>query len=404
MAKNKPKPASNVVDIRQSAARAQEEMEYMAEIEAANIAWRNPLTHDRDLTYKLLKLTFEYPHLAAREIVPLLKSEHPKLDHQTITWMIKNAIRNGLVTTHINYPYPQGDLLTLELELLQTFPELEVAKVESMSELTTTKLGPKSRLSARRDVLLRLVRLAAGIIDRFLAARARDHGDESTVVGIGWGRTMFYLLRCLESERRPQYGPRVECMPILATGNTPQRQGLDGHNLATRLAEVYGGQAWPLQWPALPNNVDARGIRNSEFFTPMKAKMKDIRLVINSVSEVVDKGDAEGPWLSDDPLVNEALRRSDRWEHIRGRIGLWFYDENGFEIPLKYRQAMGIGLQRLKRIASEPDRICMTIAGGDPARVPAILGALRGRMITHLLTDEHTARALIAAEKARRGA
>ena len=208
---------------------------------------------------------------------------------------------------------------------------------------------------------------------------------------------LFWVLRYLTATPRPWIGPRLDFVPFIGLTARPQELGLDAYNLATRLAEIYGGRSWSLSVPALLQRFHASQAKQ---FTDVRRALKmltDARLVINSVAPVKNGGAGDRK-LSYDPDVNTALRRSQRWQAVCGRIGLGFFDEGGHAIPLDYHRALGIDLDALRRIATDPARCALTVTGGDPARIPALLGALRGYYISHLLTDEHTARALLMAQ------
>jgi DNA-binding transcriptional regulator LsrR (DeoR family) len=81
--------------------------------------------------------------------------------------------------------------------------------------------------------------------------------------------------------------------------------------------------------------------------------------------------------------------------HDQGAVGnicLRYYDAHGIEIrhPLGDR-VVGVAFEQLKKIPR-----VVGIAGGKQ-KLPAILGALRGRWINTLITDQYTAKRLTMA-------
>jgi len=156
--------------------------------------------------------------------------------------------------------------------------------------------------------------------------------------------------------------------------------------LARRIAENFDGQVVYLMAPAFAKDQATRDaiLSNESVFKVLDMSKKvDIALVgiggVLKTSTLLDTGD-----LYDHEI--EELRK----KKVVGNICGNFYDEMGAIIEtLADKRRISISLQDLKKIP-----LVIGVAGGKNKFLP-ILGALKGRFIQALITDDLTAKLLI---------
>jgi len=364
---------------------------------------RRKVTKNADLKLKVALLMFAEPYPASREIADQLSREHPGLDFRAVIALFREAIKEELVKGLIMRPFPEQERVRMELELVRRYPCLRYVKLVPGSPDIARDLEPEARQRLHRDTIFDLFPAAADLIDDFLVQRDRMHRGIAkrtgtmpvTTVGVTWGKTLYLLAKFLGSTRRPPLRTPIEFLPVIGQSLHPHEVGLEADHIAMSLAETFGGKARQLPCEAFPRNAEAIALRRSEAVAAMLAKVRDVDLVVSSVGGV-GVGGVEDLKLSLDPRVNAELIDSDPHRRASGRLGLWFWDRNGNELRLKTRQAIGIGLDGLRRVAANENKMSLIVTGGDRLRFDSIRGALAGGLASHLVTDTVTGEALLA--------
>jgi DNA-binding transcriptional regulator LsrR (DeoR family) len=92
---------------------------------------------------------------------------------------------------------------------------------------------------------------------------------------------------------------------------------------------------------------------------------------------------------------------------VVGEINYQPFDARGVvvdqpELRALMRRILSVGAERLQALSRREDRYVVAVAGGRP-KVTAVLGALRGRFMNVLVTDEDCAEALTRPRRVRAG-
>ena len=208
----------------------------------------------------------------------------------------------------------------------------------------------------------------------------------------GAGRTLAETVSLLG--RRPLGNVTV----VQAMGNAGH-EGLhiDYNAIARGAAEAFDGRAIQINAPA----ILGKGARASELEASNRQISEALGLARSADLYVVGIGSVTG----DQMYVNTgliALEELDRLAEVGavGDICGNFFDIDGRPVQGAFRDRLvGISLADLRRAP-----LALACAGGEE-KVPAVLGALRGRLISALVTDEHTARGVLRlmAERSRHG-
>ena len=281
------------------------------------------------------------------------------------------ALERGIV--QIRVVAPEEVDKELEAALRERFPRLAEAVV--LPSLFATGPLVRSRVaSAGADMLVRMV-------------RRRD------TVCIGAGRTLAQLVSALSSTSTT----REDVIVVQAMGNAGH-EGLDiDYNaIATAAATAFGGRAYQVNAPAiLGPGYDAKRLEasNTSIAEALgRARRADL-FVVGLGSLETDTLYVTTGLLSEDDLLEIAAAEP------AGDICGHFYDLEGRPLPTPFSDRLiGIGLEDLRR----SDRVLAVAAGVEKA--PAVQGALTGGYVTHLVTDEATARTVVMRSAPRKSA
>ncbi len=273
--------------------------------------------------------------------------------------------------------------------LLRKARELGVVEITVHKLLETdNRLG--ERLSAEfnlRDALVLVSR--GGTYDERLSLVGRlaaQYLDEivfgGAVLGISWGTAVYHTVNAL-SPRKKEPVLVVQMIGAVGTGN-PQ---IDGPDLARRLSEVYGGKYKYLHAPLIVDNKEVREalLEESRIKETLEISSKaDIALVGIGTVEPSFSSLRRAGYLSERELL--ALKE----QGAVGDVCAYHFDLWGRVLDIDINQRIvGLPLDRLHKI-----EYVIGVAIGQ-RKVPAILGALRGKHINVLVTDDVTARKVL---------
>src|SRR5215472_12742433 len=276
-----------------------------------------------------------------------------------VTRLLKQARGAGVVKiTVISTVSPFADL------------ENTLASVAGLREAIIVPMS-ESDGSAARSML---ARGAASYLERVM----RD----GIVVAVGLSRTIGEMPNWI-SDARPTKASFVSLSGAVRLGG--QGSG-NPYQAADALALAFGGTAEHLHAPVI---VQSRAVADELRSDPAIAQTLR-RAAAGDVAFVGVGGQ--------DDRINfnqEAYITPDEWakllaEGMVGDIGGRFFDRNGVQINHDINgRVVGIDLDDFVRI---PVRV---VAAAGPSKVEAIAAALRGGLVTVLVTDVETARALI---------
>jgi DNA-binding transcriptional regulator LsrR (DeoR family) len=221
----------------------------------------------------------------------------------------------------------------------------------------------------------------AGIAERAAALLETTLRSETpSIIGIGTGRAMRATV-----ERLPAMQTRNHQLVSLV-GNISPDGSAGPFDTIAKLADVTGAQYYPMPLPMLLSSVDeCRSLLDIRAVKRIHAIAQKATLRLVGVGQL----DQTAPLH-----VDGFLSRTELLELIRlgaaGEIIGWAFDHNGKVIQ------GGSNLCLTSVPHSSPDAgLTIGVAAGS-AKVPPIKAALKGRIITGLITDESTARAILA--------
>jgi DNA-binding transcriptional regulator LsrR (DeoR family) len=202
-------------------------------------------------------------------------------------------------------------------------------------------------------------------------------------MGISWGMAVYSTVRALRPASK-QPITVVQMVGAVGAGDPL----MDGPDLARLLAGVYGGEYRYLHAPLIVEDARSREVLLQEpriRETLSLARRTDLALVgIGAPQPEVSS------LLRAGYLDQEALAQL-RAQGVAGDICARHYDAWGDVLDVELnRRVVGVELEALHDIAQ-----VIGVAGGE-AKAGAILGALRGGHVNALITDDVTARKVLA--------
>jgi deoxyribonucleoside regulator len=274
---------------------------------------------------------------------------------------LKEARQRGIVEISINLPDQESS--ELESDLQARFPHLLRAIVApSFSE----------------DVEANRI-----LIGRYAANYLMKVARPGQKIVIGCGRTMRCLVDALQ--KTDLAGARV----IQAMGNLGHPDhDIDYNEICATAANAFGVPAYYLSAPAIlgPRSGKAR-------------QLIQANPTIQAVLEQAQQADIYifgiGSIESELPYVRVGMIAADEMDEIArravGDICGRFFDQNGVEQPTPFGdRIVGIELADLQRASQSIG------AATGPDKIDPLLGALNGGWINAVVTDEHTARQILA--------
>jgi DNA-binding transcriptional regulator LsrR (DeoR family) len=274
--------------------------------------------------------------------------------------LLKRALREGMVEVTIRTPLRH--LFDLESRLKAIFGLADAVVIPRIDEDAS---GWPYTLGA------------AG------ASHLLDHVRDGDIIGIGGGTAVHAVVQAMTSQR----GYDVEVVPVL--GAVQGQATTDVNDLAAQLAERLGGRAYRLHAPAF---VESRQQRDALLSMGPIREIVDIArkasVALVGVGTIVPSAShfAEFTTLSPGDMA-EIASSSGGVGEIAARV----YDLDGRPCASHYAdRVVGLTLEELGAIP-----FTIGVAATATKAYP-LFGALRGRHLQSLVTDEAAAQALLA--------
>ena len=286
------------------------------------------------------------------------------VSRSAISRFLTEARERGIVEIIVHYPWRTSPLLEQELKSTFNLKAVRVLKTENKSY---------------EEMLQGLGTLAAQFLDNVL--------QDGMIIGISWGTALYQMIRAMQ----PRNLPGIEVVQLIgATGS--ENVPTDGPILARLLTDRVGGFPRYLHAPLIVENENVRETllqtRNIQE-TLARAEQADIALV------GIGCPNSELYSLKRAGYVDEAETQQIRAAGVVGDICGHHYSLTGEWLDIDInRRAVGISLETFLNIDT-----VIGVAGGS-RKGAAILGALRGRHINVLITDERAAQKVLALHQA----
>ncbi len=308
---------------------------------------------ERSLLVEVARLYYEQ-NLTQAEI-----GHRVNTSRSTVSRLLQEARDSGIVTITIDYDVVRDH--DLEATLQAEFNLIDVRVLRSYDRPMSVVRKGMGQLAAR---------VLEGVV------------TNGSVLGISYGRSIADTVE----QVRPTYYSDVMVVPIIGAlgSDNPLIEGID---LTRELARKFGARYRYLHAPLL---VEDRRVRDSLIQAPTVQEVLKIGAESDTVIIGVGALQAENSGIIWTGYINTEERNRLQSISVVGHTCAQFFDMDGniLDIDINYR-SISIGLEALRSIKN-----VIGVSGGvDKAR--AILGALQGRYINILITDDQAARRIL---------
>nr|WP_235779248.1 sugar-binding domain-containing protein [Sinomonas notoginsengisoli] len=288
-----------------------------------------------------------------------------RTSRSTVSRLLSFAREEGLVQIQINSPIDSA--VELEAAIAERFGIMDravhvVPQVENLNEAETQD---------------RVAMYAARSLTPLVASQ--------TVIGIAWGSTLSAMSRYLS--RKPTHGTTV--VQLNGAANT-QTMGLGyASEIMRRFGRAFDADVEEFPVPAFFDRSDTKqwmwAERSVRRVLDVQARMSLALFGVGSVGADVPSHVYSGGYLDNADLDSLAA------EGVVGDVATVFFRADGSSdgISLNAR-GTGPDFDALRRV---PRRLCV-VSGA--AKAAALRGALHAELVTDLIVDEATGRALLA--------
>jgi len=273
-----------------------------------------------------------------------------------VSRMLTEARKRGIVEIKVNWPIHPDHDLEEAIKSQYGIPSVLVVTIEE----------------TRRDkLIIDLGNATVRVLNKYL--------NQDPIIGIAWGTTISAIVDAVQ----PQTGIAAKVVQLVGAQGAKSVE-YDGHMLVQRLVEKLGGEGYYINAPYLCQSAEiTQSLRETRGIKEAIEMCTQIQLALLGIGTT--KTEYSSHFLSG--LLTSKELNTLRKNGAIGDIAGNYYKEDGSPYEDDFlRRMINIRWEDLKKV---PIRI--GVAGG-PGKVDAIAGALRTGLITHLITDNITAR------------
>lgn len=229
-----------------------------------------------------------------------------------------------------------------------------------------------------RDGAQQVVAAAAGA---YLDQRLRN----GLSIGVGWGRTLRLSMRSIAA--RPLPGLNV----VSLLGGLTRGAAMNPHETASHLADLLGAQCYYIAAPALADSEASRAVlMNQPMLRDVFQRAEKLDIAYLSVGDLKPDSTMASVGLIDKAEIGSLLRAG-----AVGDLCVHWIDRAGRVVDHSVNtRAVALRPEQLKSIGS------VILASGGLSKIEVIHGALRGGYVNALVTDEATAKGVLALAEA----
>jgi len=311
------------------------------------------MIEDKDLLIRVAWLYYE-EGLTQDEIARIFS-----LSRSKVVRILKRAREEGIVIFQI---IGNGtNCLSLERELISLFNLKDAMVVPAIDE------------NRVRDAL---GKAAATYLER--------HLQDGQLLAIGWGRTIHRMADYI----RPGKFKNLKIVNLI--GGLTTSFSLNPYDIGGRLASVWKGECYYVYAPAITVSEELCNSFKSEITVKKALEMAELAdYCLVGIGEVGRENTLAQLGYISLPETEILMK-----EGAVGNIMAQFFNIEGKKVNCElHRRIISVPIEKLRKMEK-----VIGVAGGK-GKVKSILGALHGRFINILITDENTAKSLIQLEK-----
>jgi DNA-binding transcriptional regulator LsrR (DeoR family) len=322
-----------------------------------------------------------------------------KLPVPAVAALIRTGWDDGVFSVQVTAPQERMEVTRLEEPLRTRYGLRKVILVPGSPDIVED-LDRNTRRSRQTEAIRAMVPLVAQYLDSLVKkadARMRLEAQSGRTltpfrIGVPWGRTVHAIAEFLLSTSRAVRSSNVEVNPVIGPTWSSNSRRLEANVVAMDFAQAYGGSSYQLPCPAFLEHSQAQTVESIPQVRDMLEKIRLCDVVVTSMGPIQNQNGGADMSLSNDRTMNAELYEAALATGAVGEICYWLFDEDGNEKVTKWR-SMGLGYAGLREIAKKGEVIL--VSGGDRRRFVGIRAALRGGLVTTLVTETITAKFLM---------
>jgi DNA-binding transcriptional regulator LsrR (DeoR family) len=203
---------------------------------------------------------------------------------------------------------------------------------------------------------------------------------------VSWGGSLLGMVNALYGSVQRSNLNGVKVIQGLGGLGDPNKE-VHAADLTRRLAQVLGGEAVLLPTPAVAGSPEAR---DTYFEDPFVRNILEQAQSANLAVMGIGAPRLDSILMREGKIVSLQDLESLKQYGAVGDINLRFFDKNGKIVQSNFDQrVIGLTLNEIQKI-----ELVVGVAGGA-AKVPAIRGALAGKLVDVLVTDQITAQQVL---------
>lgn len=291
-------------------------------------------------------------------------AKHEYISKSTVSRLIKKAVEQGYVEFKINYAGKS---------------------VQMLQQKFWDEFGVNCTIlpSYVDDYLIRLNDVCS-----FVARELINTIADNEIIGVTWGRTTEYLAKNLIQPQTKKHDVKVCMLSGFVTGTVTSMKAT---HIIEKFAEVYSAKGYVMPAPLLVDSDQTARV----FWSDSNIKyVRELCLAAQTVILSIGGHDMSKTLLTDSETYRMSTYNYVESKDAVGDIGGRSFDINGNEIFSNIsNRIMSLPLDEIKK---KEKRIGIAV-GENKTR--SLLGALRGKIINQLYTDEATAKEILKAQK-----
>ena len=277
--------------------------------------------------------------------------------HSTVSRLLAEARETGVVEIHIRRHVETVPGLASQLRSLFNLREAIVVPNAGTDAANLRAVG-----SAAADLLLSIM-------------------NNGRSIGVTWGNTLAHMVDALEQV--PLEGVEVIQMSGALGEGDPD---VDGPKLAIKLAEYFGGTCKLVPAPAIVESAEAREtLMRQPAVRRALARAAEADIMVQGIGTLAETMSS----LERAGYIGAADRKAAHAQGAVGHIVARMIDADGNEVGDLAERVVSVPLDSMRQAKWS---IGVSAAA---AKVPAILGALRGGYFNTIVVDEESAQAML---------
>jgi DNA-binding transcriptional regulator LsrR (DeoR family) len=291
-------------------------------------------------------------------------SERLRLSRQKVQRLLKQAIDQGIVQITIR-------------PVIGAFPELE----RTLEDRFGLQEAVVIETSNFEDQFVVAKEVGVGAAE-YMRRVVQPHDS----IVISWGGSLLGMVNALYSVSQQIELDGIKVIQGLGGLGDPNKE-VHAADLTRRLAQVFGGEAVLLPTPGV---AGTRESRDTYFEDPYISHILKQAQSANLAVMGIGAPRLDSILMREGRIVSAQDLENLKHSGAVGDINLRFFDENGEIVQSNFDQrVIGLTLDEIQRIEQ-----VVGVAGGA-AKLPAIRGALAGKLVDVLVTDQITAQRVL---------